>query len=463
MQNWNNKKVVVIGAARQGLALSRWLASKGAQVILTDARPAEQLLAETAFLNGYDIQLSFGGHPFELLNGCETLCLSGGVPPTIPFVREAKQRHIPLSNDSQIFLDACPAPVVGITGSAGKTTTTSLMGIIATEHFKMKQSGNRVWVGGNIGHPLIEDVDTIHEDDLAIMELSSFQLELMRRSPQISAVLNITPNHLDRHGSLEVYADAKAHILRFQKQGDVAILNRDDIGSWRLLPEVRSDLISFGLKRPAATDHGIYVENDWIWAQIARNRIKMFPTDWIRLRGQHNLYNVLAACALSLAAGLALPAIHEAVEGFTGVSHRLQLVRELHGAEWYNDSIATAPERSMAAVNAFEQPIILLLGGRDKSLPWEDLLSLVRQKVKALILFGEAGPMIQNTLGASRSGDYLQSIQLVSTLQEAVQAAALKTEEGDVVLLSPGGTSYDAFKDFEERGEAYTTWVNQLS
>ena len=462
MENWSGKKVIVIGAARQGTALSRYLASKGAQVILTDMHSLDELPANLPDLEKLGIQLRLGGHPLELLEGADLICVSGGVPLTIPFIQAALHRGIPLSNDSQIFLEACPAQVIGITGSSGKTTTTALVGLMAQKYFEMKQNGHRAWVGGNIGNPLIEQVDQIDEDDLVVLELSSFQLELMTRSPQIAAILNITPNHLDRHGNMQAYIAAKSRILRFQHPGDVAILNRDDPGSWSLAENLKSDLISFGFQKPDSKQNGTYIYKDVIWLQLGRESLKMLPLEWIQLPGRHNIANVLAACAIATAASLALPAIQTAIEEFTGIPHRLEFIRNINGADWYNDSIATAPERTMAAIEAFEGPLVLLLGGRDKNLPWDDLSQLIHQRVRAVVLFGEAAGLIERALGAVKKGETLQVISRCNTLEEAVQAAAKLAQPGDTVLLSPGCTSFDAFKDFEERGEYFRKLVNAL-
>jgi UDP-N-acetylmuramoylalanine--D-glutamate ligase len=462
MENWSGKKVIVIGAARQGTALSRYLASKGAQVILTDMHSLDELPPNLTDLEKLGIQLHLGGHPLELLEGADLVCVSGGVPLTIPFIQAALQRGIPLSNDSQIFLEACPAQVIGITGSSGKTTTTALVGLMAQKYFEMKQNGHRAWVGGNIGNPLIEQVDQIDEDDLVVLELSSFQLELMTRSPQIAAILNITPNHLDRHGSMQAYIAAKSRILRFQHPGDVAILNRDDPGSWSLAENLKSDLISFGFQKPDSKQNGTYIYKDAIWLQLGRESLKMLPLEWIQLPGRHNIANVLAACAIATAASLALPAIQTAIEEFTGIPHRLEFIRNINGADWYNDSIATAPERTMAAIEAFEGPLVLLLGGRDKNLPWDDLSQLIHQRVRAVVLFGEAAGLIERALGAVKKGETLQVISRCNTLEEAIHAAAKLAQPGDTVLLSPGCTSFDAFKDFEERGEYFRKLVNAL-
>jgi len=462
MKNYTGKKIVIMGAARQGQALARFFTKRGAQVVLTDTREKEQLSEELAVLENLPVSLDLGGHHPEILDGADLVCVSGGVPLTIPFIQEALIQRIPLSNDSQIFLEECPCMVAGITGSAGKSTTTALAGLMAKTTFEMKSNRQKAWVGGNIGNPLIDYLDQIGEDDLAIMELSSFQLELMKNSPQVAAVLNITPNHLDRHHSMDAYIDAKSHILWFQKADDIAILNRDDEISWDLVREIKGDLISFGLNKPDSRANGTFVDQDSVWLQIGREKLKMFPVEWIQLRGKHNLYNVLAASAIAAAATLALPAIQSAVEEFRGIPHRLETVRELNGVTWINDSIATAPERTIAALESISEPIVLLLGGRDKDLPWDKLANIVRNKVERVIIFGEAAAIINEAIGPRKPGQYLKSVVTTKDLAEALKTAQIQAQAGEVVLLSPGGTSYDAFKDFEERGQFFRDWVNQL-
>ncbi len=462
MKNYTGKKIVIMGAARQGQALARFFTKRGAQVVLTDTREKEQLSEELAVLENLPVSLDLGGHHPEILDGADLVCVSGGVPLTIPFIQEALIQRIPLSNDSQIFLEECPCMVAGITGSAGKSTTTALAGLMAKTTFEMKSNRQKAWVGGNIGNPLIDYLDQIGEDDLAIMELSSFQLELMKNSPQVAAVLNITPNHLDRHHSMDAYIDAKSHILWFQKADDIAILNRDDEISWDLVREIKGDLISFGLNKPDSRANGTFVDQDSVWLQIGREKLKMFPVEWIQLRGKHNLYNVLAASAIAAAATLALPAIQSAVEEFRGIPHRLETVRELNGVTWINDSIATAPERTIAALESISEPIVLLLGGRDKDLPWDKLANIVRNKVERVIVFGEAAAIINEAIGPRKPGQYLKSVVTTKDLAEALKTAQIQAQAGEVVLLSPGGTSYDAFKDFEERGQFFRDWVNQL-
>ncbi|RJP50248.1 MAG: UDP-N-acetylmuramoyl-L-alanine--D-glutamate ligase [Anaerolineaceae bacterium] len=457
MKNWTNTHVLILGAARQGIALARWLARRASHVTLSDSRPAEAFASAQASLADLNVSWALGGHPLELLEETDVLCLSGGVPLTLPIVREAVKRGIPLSNDSQIFMEVAPCKTIGITGSAGKTTTTTLVGEMAKLMY-----GKRAFVGGNIGDPLINYVDEMTAEDLAIMELSSFQLDQMTISPNIAAILNITPNHLDRHGTMEAYIQAKARILDFQSASDIAILGRDDAGAWNLRDRAKGKLFTFSLRDLEEDLNGAYLQDGLLSLRDGFAYVPLLLREKVQLRGDHNIANVLAAFAIGHAAGFKLDAMLEAVEEFRGVPHRLELIRELNGVRWYNDSISTAPERSMAAVHAFEEPIVLLLGGRDKNLPWGDLARLVCERVDHLVVFGEAGEMIQKIV-AGVGGERGVDIRRAKTLKEAVALAAEVASAGDVVLLSPGGTSFDEFKDFAERGEAFRTWVRELS
>ncbi len=456
---WQGKTALILGAARQGLALARFLCNRGVNVILNDQRPAEQLSPIMQSLEGCKVRWVFGGHPLELLDDIDVVCLSGGIPLSLPIVQEAIRRNLVLTNDTQVFLEYVPCRVIGITGSAGKTTTTTLVGRIAQV---ASTPPAQAWVGGNIGLPLIDRVDEIMPHDLVVLELSSFQLEQVIQSPEIAVVLNITPNHLDRHGTMQAYISAKTRILEFQNQKDCAILCREDPISWSLRAQVKGRLISFGWQRPEDGSDGVYLAGGSIMLLQNGKDSLLLPIKLIELRGSHNLLNVLAACAISVAAGFPISAIHAGVDGFGGVPHRLEYVRTFHGAAWYNDSIATAPERTLAAIRSFDEPLVLLLGGRDKNLPWETLAEEIRQRVDHVIVFGEASDKILKTLGTATTGERPFSISSCSGLRQAIQTAVSLSEPGDVILLSPGGTSFDEFRDFEERGERFREWVNQL-
>jgi UDP-N-acetylmuramoylalanine--D-glutamate ligase len=484
MTTWNGKRVLIIGAARQGTALAHYLAHQGAAVTLNDSRSQEELKNTTASLADVTIEWALGGHPLSLLDNTQLVCPSGGVPLDLPLIVEAVRRGIPLSNDSQIFLEACPCPVIGITGSAGKTTTTTLVGRIAHEALNVESSRlndiqpstfdlrpSTVFVGGNIGNPLISVVDEMTPNDFVVMELSSFQLDLMTHSPHVGAVLNITPNHLDRHPSMAAYTRAKAKIIAFQQPGDVAVLGREDAGAWALRGQVQGNLVTFGQEPIQELAPGwiadVHLREEKIVIWDGNQSEMVMPRADILLRGDHNLLNVLAACALSFAAGLPIHAMRAGVRDFRGVAHRLEFVRSLHGADWYNDSIATAPERAMAGIRAFSGPLILLAGGRDKKLPWDDFARLVCERVDHLVLFGESAAMIAEEVQLCkrqmRHPIRPFSMACCADLHEAVQAAASVAEAGDVVLLSPGGASFDEFRDFEARGERFKQWVLALT
>jgi len=487
LANYQNRRVIILGLGRQGVALARYLVNAGAQVVVSDLQPKEKLAANIAALSHLPIEYALGGHPLTLLDGADCLCLSGGVSADLPLAQAARRRGLILSNDSQIFLEACPATVIGITGSAGKTTTTTLVGRMLTDltplpgltatpppspdaELRVGRGGRGrgwgVWIGGNIGHPLIADVDQMRVEDFVVMELSSFQLEIMTRSPQVAAVLNITPNHLDRHATMEAYAEAKSHILRHQSASDVAVLGWDDPVTRGLAPLARGRRVYFSGE--AAVDEGTFLRDETLLFRWEGREHEVCAVKDIWLRGRHNVMNVLAACAISGAAlaqrGVdadALPkAMRAGIEGFAGVEHRLEFVRERQGVKWYNDSIATAPERVVAALKSFQEPVILLAGGRDKKLPWAELARLAQAQVKHLVLFGEAGPLIQNAV--KTAGLDSARYTLCQTLAEAVNVAAAKAQSGDVVLLSPGGTSFDEFQDFAERGEKFKEWVRKL-
>jgi UDP-N-acetylmuramoylalanine--D-glutamate ligase len=465
--DWRGKRVVIVGAARQGTALAAYLAGKGANVVLTDQRSRKELLDAQMALKDLAIEWVFGGHPPSLLDGADLICPSGGVPLDIELLNQARRRNIPLSNDSQIFMQAAPCRAVGITGSAGKTTTTTLVGRMAKATANAHSQGGiriyrKAWVGGNIGAPLIAAVDEMQAEDLAVLELSSFQLELMDISPHVAAVLNVTPNHLDRHKTMEAYSSAKRRILDFQSVDDIAVLSREDRGAWGMAHSVKGELYSFGKAELTKAQAGTFLRGETIWMRSEGDEQEIMSTKMIALRGEHNLMNVLAACCIGAAAGLPIEAMQAGVEGFKGVPHRLEFVRRWGGADWYNDSIATAPERAIAAISSFDEPLVLLAGGRDKDLPWDDFARLVRQRVDHVLLFGEAAELIDGALGPNGKSERPYTREMHASLEEAVAAASKIVQEGDVVLLAPGGTSYDAFKDFEERGELYKELVMAL-
>ncbi len=459
MPEWNEKKVVVLGLARQGKALARYFSERGAEVVLSDLKPSEKLEKEQLELIDLKVAYVLGEHPTSLLDHADVLCLSGGVPADVPLAEKARESGILVTNDAQIFLEACPAPVIGITGSAGKTTTTTLVARIA-EH-ALANTDRAVWLGGNIGRPLLNDLGGMKSSDVVVMELSSFQLEIMTVAPQISAYLNLTPDHLDRHGTMEKYAAAKARILLNQVEGSRTILNRDDPLVWELRDKVFDRLISFGWDDPIDGE-GSYISGGQIRMRYEGTDSFICSTDQVPLVGKHNLSNVLAATAIIAAADLPLEAIGPAIQSFEGVPHRLEFVRTVAGIDWYNDSIATTPDRALAAVHAFSRPLVLIAGGRDKDLNWENFAAEVLPVVQFLILFGEAAEKIETVVKRVRGeGEHLQ-MRRCESMEAAVEAAQDVAREGDVVVLSPGATSFDAYPNYEVRGDRFRELVRAM-
>ena len=447
---------VVVGLARQGIAVARWLAAQGAHITISDMKPADQLKDAIESLRDLDVTYVLGGHPLSLLDNCDFLCLSGGVPIDLPIVAAAQRRGIDLINDAQLFVERCPAPIVGITGSAGKTTTTTLVGDI------LRTANYTTWVGGNIGNPLIGDLDQIVPTQRVVMELSSFQLELMTVSPQVAGVLNITPNHLDRHPSMEAYIEAKGHILDYQTFDDTAVLGYDDGHARALSGRTRGYVRFFSAEK--IIGRGAFLKGDRVLL-VQNQECEVCRMSDIPLRGAHNVLNVLAACALTATLGVEPEVMAEAIRAFKGVPHRLQLIREVNGAAYYDDSIATAPERLMAGLQAFGEPIVLLAGGRDKHLPWAEAAQLIIERVRELVVFGEMAGLVESAIEAQSpqaETKLLEKVHRVQTLDEAVAKAAQIARAGEVVLLSPGGTSFDAFKDFAERGDKFQELVKAL-
>jgi UDP-N-acetylmuramoylalanine--D-glutamate ligase len=444
-------RATVVGAAREGVDLARFLVGEGADVLVTDAKPAEELAEALAALAGLPIRYALGGHPFDETLDADVLYVSPGVPPTVPLLIEARRRGVRVSSGTQLFFERCPAPIVGITGSSGKTTTTALVGKI------LEAAGRRTFVGGNIGVPLLGRLAEIDRDAWVVLELSSFQLESMLVSPHVAAVTNITPNHLDRHASMEEYTAAKANIVLHQRETDWAILNADDPGSAGLRPRGRS--LRFSLEQPV---EGAYLDDERLTlARDGRSDV-ICTSGELRLRGRHNVANVLTACAIAAAAGAPVEAMRTVARSFTGVAHRLELVATVAGVRYVDDSIATSPERSMAALAAYDgEPTILLAGGRDKHLPMEEWGRRVAASVRELILFGEAAPLVEQA--ARAAGMPSTRIHHGETVDASVRLAHRLSRPGDLVLLSPGGTSYDQFRDFEERGAAFAVAARGLT
>lgn len=460
------KTVLVVGFGRQGKALARWLPKIGANVVVNDSRSEDELSLNRRDYPG--VRFILDEHPDKAVNGVALICVSGGVPLELPMLEIARQRGITITNDAQLFLERCPAPVIGITGSAGKTTTTTLVGEI------VRRAGYKTWVGGNIGDVLLDVLDDIEHDDVVVMELSSFQLDLMSVSPQVGAILNITPNHLDRHKTMEAYVSAKLNIIAHQTESNIAVLSADNQITKSLEVAVKGELAQFSSRQMVlngtfAIGNRLMVSGTASYDYVPH--VLCEKSD-VPLRGEHNIQNVLAACAIAGSLGLAAdrPGIspetmREAILNFKAVPHRLEIVSVIDDVTYINDSIATAPERLVAALRSFDESLVLLLGGADKDLPWDEAIHLSLQKAAHIVLFGKEGKKQVRTITERMyrlRGLKEDTLHIVDDLEGAVAKASEVAIAGDVVLLSPGGTSYDAYPDFAQRGKHFRELVQEL-
>jgi UDP-N-acetylmuramoylalanine--D-glutamate ligase len=439
------QRALVIGLAREGVDLARFLTAHGGSVVITDRKPPEQLQDAVAQLDGARATFRLGGHSTTDLEGVDVVYASPGVPPENELLQLAATRGIRLSSLVELFFLLCPAPVVGITGSAGKSTTTSLLGemFVAAER--------DAYVGGNIGRPLLGMLERMTASSWVVMELSSFQLEPLEVSPHVAVITNVTPNHLDRHPSMDAYWGAKGQIVAHQTPSDWAVLNADDAWSLRYRP--RGRVLRFSLEGAV---EGAYLAGE----RLMLLGEPLMEASEVPLRGRHNLANVLTAVAAAHAAGIEREAMRAAIRRFRGVAHRLQTVGEYNGVVFVDDSIATAPERSIAALQAYHEPLVLIAGGRDKHLPMEQWAALIVRRARHVVLLGEMSDLVRRAI--NQADPSFQALSQATTMDEAVARAAAVARSGDVVLLSPGGTSYDMYNDFEERGRAFARAVGEL-
>lgn len=476
-------RILVVGLGREGSALANYLSKHNLLVTGTDLRPEAELSSNLESLKAANVPLVLGEHPLSLLDENDILFVSPGVPLEAEFLQQAMARKIPLCTESKLFCYLCPAPVVGITGSSGKTTTTTLVGKI------MEATGRKTWVGGNIGQPLIGQIDDIEPEDAVVMELSSFQLEyfhgklnqgvdvtslpgqdptalaqlLGNFSPPISAILNITPNHLDRHPTMKHYVRAKRAVIDYQGRTGIAIMNLDNDMTRAVGNQFGAKVRWFSTEAQPANGAGMVNDNLVLFDENLKPQ-QVAHQQEIKLRGLHNLSNVLAACLIAREAGASAESMHSVITNFTSVEHRLEVVRESNQVTYYNDSISTSPERLLAALHSFTEPIVLLAGGRDKHLPWEEAAWLILHKTRDVILFGESADIIREVIEETREHVPITQtvIHNVATLEEAVELAARQAEPGNIVLLSPGCVSFDMFKDYAERGHRFKDLVKQL-
>ncbi len=451
------KRVTVLGLGVEGVDLVRYLASQGATVTVSDAKSPEVLSPRIRELDGLPVRFSLGENRVEDAVAADLLFVSQGVPLTLPAVQAARERGVPISSMTRLFLELCPGIVVGITGSSGKTTATALAGAM------FAAAGRKHVVGGNIGVGLLGLLECITPETWVVLEMSHTQLETAGRSPHIACVLNITPNHLDRY-TWEEYSALKLRILQEQSREDIAVLNLDDEVACAFATEAPGQVVWFSARRVPNGDRAAFVRDGAVVWRQGSVETKLLSVGEIPLRGAHNVSNVLAAVAVAGVAGLECDAVARAVREFTSVPHRMEFVDRVQGVAYYNDSIATTPERALAGLRSFQEPVVLLLGGREKQLPLEELARETIERCRAVVCFGEAGPLLEEALrSAAAASAQAPPIERVDTLAEALKAARRYTKVGDVVLLSPACTSYDAYDNFEERGEDFRRMARRLT
>jgi UDP-N-acetylmuramoylalanine--D-glutamate ligase len=454
------KRVTIMGLGFFGgtLGLARYLVSQGARLTITDLKTAEDLADSVEALAGLAVRFVLGRHDEADFTDVDVVFASPAVPEDSPYLAAARAHGIAIDTEMNLFMRLCRGTIVGVTGSNGKTTTTSLIGAI------LRAYNPRTWVGGNIGRSLLPEVAQIAPGDPVVLELSSFQLEDLAevgRSPHIALLLNLSPNHLDRHGSMERYLAAKTQIFAYQKPSDVAILNADDARVAPLAAELTGQIRFFSLQ--GGVEHGAYLAGERILLAHGGAVREVCQVRDIPLLGRHNVANVLAAVAAADAWGVPPAAMRQAIQTFSGVEHRLERVRELCGVTFYNDSIATSPAATQAALAAISQPVLLIAGGYDKGLPFQALAEVMVQRVKALFLIGKTAGQIAAAVEAARRPDTTTpSLAFCADLRQAVQAAYGAAAPGDVVLLSPACASYDQFRNFVERGRLFKQYVAEL-
>src|SRR5208282_50945 len=445
-----NKRVLVVGLARSGLAVARALARRGAVVTVTDRKPPAEFLEVLPKLLKDKVGLELGSQRVETFLRQELIVISPGVPWDLPQLQAARAKLIPVYPEVEAASWFLEGTLVGITGSNGKTTTTSLLGDM------LKASGFPTFVGGNIGNALSCAVDRARPGTKFVTELSSFQLEGIHDfDPHVAVMLNLSPNHLDRHPSLETYAQAKRQIFRNQRGQDYAVLNADDPWVAGLQATVPSRPVLFSRQRELPS--GVFVSAGKIYYRVRHLERVLFETRDVTLRGDFNLENVLAATTAACVLGADFAAIRKAVRAFQAVEHRLEFVREIQGVDFYNNSKATSVDATLKSLEAFERGVHLILGGKDKGAPYTPLLPLIKDRVREVLLIGSAAPVIAEQLAGSTE------LVQAGDLATAVYQAFARSRPGDTVLLAPACSSFDQFTDYEERGRVFKDLVKRLA
>ena len=448
--NVAGKNITVIGIGISNLPLIKYLVSLGANVTACDRRSAEDLGENYTELEKLGVKFNLGDGYLNNLSG-DMIFKTPGMRYDVPELLKAKENGSIVTSEMEVFFEVCPSHIIAVTGSDGKTTTTTLI------HKMMTDAGYKTWLGGNIGNPLLTDTEKMKENDWVILELSSFQLHTMRKSPEIAVITNISPNHLDMHKDYKEYMDAKKNIMLYQNEGDTLIVNADNQVTADIGKSANGAVKYFS--RNGMAD--VYLDGNI----IKRGIVEILNIKDIKIPGMHNVENYMAAIA-AVSGLVSKEVIVNVAKTFGGVEHRIELVRTLDGVKYYNSSIDSSPNRTINTLRVFPNKVIIIAGGKDKGIPYDEIGPALAEHVKVLILIGATSDKIQEALDAeinkTGNGKDIEVIRATS-YEDAVNTARSKAHDGDVVLLSPASTSFDMFRNFEERGNLFKKIVNELN
>ena len=450
-----NRKVAIIGLGVSNLPLIDYMHKYGAKVTVFDNRNIEDIPKDTIKkITDYAMEFSLGPNNLSKLEGFDIIFRSPSCLPTVLELQKEVERGAILTSEIEMLMKLCPGKIVGVTGSDGKTTTTTLIYEI------LKANGYNCYLGGNIGTPLFTKLDKMTPDDIIVLELSSFQLMGMEISPDISVITNISPNHLNIHSSYEEYIEAKKNIFKYQNEDGIVVLNYDNVITKNAAKEANGKVVFFSSKNKL--DDGIILDDDIIKECKDKLRRHILNTKSVELRGTHNYENICAAIAATKSL-VDVEKAAKAVKKFKGVQHRLEFIRELDGVKWYNDSIGTSPTRTIAGLKSFDERIVLIAGGYDKHLDYTPIAKPILEKVNSLILIGDTAPKIFDVVKeeAEKQGKDIK-IYMCDEFKNVVLVAKKVAKPGEIVLFSPASASFDLFKNFEERGNKFKELVNNL-
>ena len=455
IEDMRGKRIAIIGIGVSNTPLLELLLAEGIRVTACDKRSREQMGEQAEHLEQLGCELHLGADYLKDLDA-DVIFRTPGLRPDVPEISACVQKGAVLTSEMEVFFLICPCPIIAVTGSDGKTTTTTIIAEL------LKKAGKRVWVGGNIGHPLLCEADGMLSTDFAVLELSSFQLISMHASPNIAVVTNVTPNHLDHHKDMQEYINAKRNILLYQKQPCRAVLGYENEISRSMQADCKGKQVWF--TRLHDTDNGAFLRKEDGMLCMAEDGVvtPFLAQKDVKLRGLHNIENLLAAAA-AVWGEVPVEAIRQVGSTFTGVEHRIEPVRTLDGVLYYNDSIGTSPTRTIAGLRSFDRKVILIAGGYDKHIPYEPLAPEIIAHVKNLVLMGATGPRIEQAVRECSGFDEAAlPIQHADNMQHAVELARAAAKPGDIIILSPASASFDLYPNFEVRGREFKKIVNAL-